>query len=160
MAVKSAGDGRRVARMEKEVQQAVASFLISGFRSEFGALITVTSVRMPADLRMARVYVSILLPDLLEAAEVNNSKLAKSNRAKKMEMIIDELQDAAPDFQHYLAAQMKARYCPKLEFFQDESTEHVIKVERILRDLHEQDGFGTRSNIDSGAATDDSETDE
>jgi ribosome-binding factor A len=124
--MKNTGDGRRVARMEKEVQQAVASYLISGFQPSISGLITVTSVRMPADLRAARVYVSILLPHQSEE---------RRDEQKHVATLLEELQACAPDFQAYLASHLKTRYCPKLTFFQDDSTEHVLKVERILHDL-------------------------
>jgi ribosome-binding factor A len=123
--MKNTGDGRRIARMEKEVQQTVASYLISGFQCPLPALITVTSVRMPADLRVAKVYVSILFTD---------GELAKEE-AKNSKIILSSLQHAAVDFQSYLGSHLKTRYCPKLSFFQDESTVHVLKVERILHDL-------------------------
>ena len=124
--MKNTGDGRRVARMEKEVQQTVASYLISSFRSEYPGLVTVTSVRMPGDLRTAKVYVSILFPHDSEARR-DEGKLAKA--------VLAELQRHSPDIQSYIGSQLKTRYCPKLTFFHDESTEHVLKVERILHDL-------------------------
>lgn len=124
--MKNTGDGRRVARMEKEVQQTVAQYLVSGFSSSLPGFVTVTSVRMPADLRTARVYVSILFPHDSEERR-QESELAK--------MVLKELQGQAYEIQSYIATHLKTRYCPKLTFFQDESTEHVLKVERILHDL-------------------------
>ena len=128
-------DGRRVARMEKEVHQSVANYLISNFRCSYSSIITVTRVMMPADLRTAKVYVSILLPDGPEGTPART----ELEYNETIGSIIEELQDRAPDFQHYLAHQLKSRFCPKLKFFEDETTEHVLKVERILRDLKKEE---------------------
>ena len=61
--MKNVGDGRRVARAEREIQTNVAQFLIRGFKTPLPGLVTVASVRMPGDLRTAKVYVSVLGTD-------------------------------------------------------------------------------------------------
>lgn len=124
--MKKTEDNRRITRMEKEVQQTVANYLISGFQSEIHGFTTVTSVRMPGDLRTAKVYVSILVPHDSEA------RLSEEILQKKL---LADLQRAAPEFQNFLAQQLKTRFCPKLSFYLDDTTEHVLKVERILHDL-------------------------
>ena len=58
--MKNMGDGRRIARVEKEVQATIAQYLIHGFSTSLPGLVTVAQVKMPADLRTARVYVSVL----------------------------------------------------------------------------------------------------
>ena len=58
--MKNMGDGRRVARVEREIQVTIAQFLIRGFKLPLPGLVTVASVKMPADLRAAKVYISVL----------------------------------------------------------------------------------------------------
>lgn len=125
--MKNTGDGRRIQRVEKEVQGIVARYLVSGFQSSLPGMITVTSVKMPPDLRAAKVYVSVLVP-------LGNEDLIKKEPEIQIQMI-KELQTRAPEIQNIIAHEMKARFCPKLTFYQDESAEHVLKVERILHDL-------------------------
>ncbi|HEX7675959.1 MAG TPA: 30S ribosome-binding factor RbfA [Bdellovibrio sp.] len=115
--MKNMGDGRRVARVEKEIQATIAQFLIRGFKTPLPGLVTVASVRMPADLRAAKVYVSILGSD------------------KQQEETIELLQERAFEIQNFIGKELKMRYCPKLTFFPDHTTEQVLKVERILQDL-------------------------
>ncbi len=115
--MKNTGDGRRVARVEREVQQTVAQFLISGFKLPLPGIVTVARVRMPGDLRTAKVYVSILGdPRLLDEA-------------------VDLLQERAFEIQNYLSKELKMRYCPKLTFYPDNETEEILKVEKILQEL-------------------------
>lgn len=115
--MKNMGDGRRVARVEREIQNTIAQFLIRGFRTPLPGLVTVASVKMPADLRAAKVYVSVLGDE------------------KTQEETIDLLQERAFEIQNFIGKELKMRYCPKLSFYIDHATEQVLKVERILSDL-------------------------
>lgn len=126
--MKNTGDGRRVQKMEKEVQQIVASYLISGYRGSVPALITVTHVRMPADLRTAKVYISIL----------PSSSDEPLSEAALQKICMKELQENAPEVQNFIGQKLKSRYCPKLTFYADDSTDHVQKVEKILQDLEKE----------------------
>jgi ribosome-binding factor A len=115
--MKNMGDGRRVSRVESEIQRLVAQYIISKMRDEIPGIVTVARVKMPADLRLATVYVSVL------------------NLEGKVEGVIKTLQNRAPDIQRFIGDSLRMRYCPKLTFFEDEMTQKVLKVEGILRDL-------------------------
>ncbi|WP_413287917.1 30S ribosome-binding factor RbfA [Bdellovibrio sp. HCB337] len=129
--MKKESDGRRVARVEREVQQTIAQFLISGFRSPLPGLVTVARVQMPADLRMAKVYISVL------------------GEASSLDETVDLLQERAFEIQNYIGKELKMRYCPKLQFFADSNTEQILKVERILADLEtERKGRGASDASD------------
>ena len=118
--MKKTGDGRRVARVEQEIQKTVAQFLISGFRRQLPGLVTVSRVIMPADLRNAKVYISVLGSD--------------ADRKEALET----LKERAFEVQNYIGKELRMRYCPKISFYLDEMTEHVLKIDRILHDLEEE----------------------
>jgi len=118
--MKNAGDGRRVARVEREVQQTIAQFLISGFKLPLPGIVTVARVQMPADLRTAKVYISVL------------------GDPKYLDEAVDLLQERAFEVQNYLGKELKMRYCPKLSFYADSNTEQILKVERILQTLEDE----------------------
>lgn len=129
--MKNTGDGRRVARVEREVQQTVAQFLISGFKLPLPGIVTVARVKMPGDLRTAKVYISILGdPKLLDEA-------------------VELLQGRAFEIQNYLSKELKMRFCPKLTFYADDETEQILKVEKILQEL-EAERKSKKSVDDSG----------
>jgi ribosome-binding factor A len=117
--MKNVGDGRRVARVEKEVQIQIAQYLISGLSTPLPGLVTVTHVKMPSDLRTARVFISVL------------------GEGTVPEDVIELLQKRAFEFQNYIGKQLKMRYCPKLTFMKDHTTEEVLKIEKILFDLNQ-----------------------
>ncbi len=134
--MKNVGDGRRVARVEREVQATVAQFLIRGLKSEIPGIVTVTQVRMPADLRAAKVYVSVL------------------GSEEQVKRSVDVLEKRAFEIQNYISKELKLRYCPKLTFFLDGSVDNVIKVDRILHQL-EQERQATKGEI-AGQKSDES----
>lgn len=114
------GDGRRVNRVEKEVQESIAKYLLD-LRGELPGLVTVSKVMMPGDLRTAKVYVSVIAPG--------------QDEAKAREEVVDFLQDQAADIQDFINSELELRFCPKLKFFGDESTGKILKVEKILQNL-------------------------
>jgi ribosome-binding factor A len=118
--MKSEGDGRRVARVEREIQHTVAQFLISGFKLPLPGIVTVSRVIMPGDLRTAKVFISVL------------------GDPKDMDKAVQILQERSFEVQRFIGAELKMRYCPKLTFFPDHNTEQVLKVERILQTLEEE----------------------
>lgn len=118
--MKNMGDGRRVARVEREIQATIAQFLIRGFKVPLPGLVTVASVKMPADLRAAKVYISVL-----------GSK-------EQQDETIELLQERAFEIQNFIGQELKMRYCPKLSFYVDHTTEQVLKVEKILHELAEE----------------------
>ncbi len=75
---------------------------------------------MPADLRAAKVYVSVLGSE------------EQQNEA------VELLQERAFEIQNYIGKELKMRYCPKLTFYPDHTTEQVLKVDRILHELEEE----------------------
>lgn len=119
--MKNTGDGRRVARVEQEVQKTIAQFLISGFRHPMKGLVTVSKVIMPADFRTAKVYISVLG--------------SESQREETLEV----LQDHASEVQNYIGKVLKMRYCPRLQFFPDHTTEQILKIEKILGEVKSQE---------------------
>ncbi len=125
------GDGRRVGRVEQEVQKTVALYLIQGFRQPLPGLVTVSRVIMPADLRNAKVYISIL------GSEEERRKT------------LDVLNERAFEVQNYIGQQLRMRYCPKVHFYNDDMTEHVLKIERIIHELNLEKKDVQADNIES-----------
>lgn len=115
-------DGRRVSRVEKEVQAIISTYIIRHLQSELPGLVTIGRVQIPADLRVARVYVSLL--------NINNSD--QKLHIKDLDDAIDTLQSHAVDIQNEISDKLKMKYLPKLTFFPDESTEKILKIEKIL----------------------------
>lgn len=120
--------GRRVAKVEKQVHETIATYLLRGFRYPLPGIVTLTRVIMPADLRSAKVYVSVISPNLD----------SESKAQSVADEAVDILSENAFEIQEHLGKTLKMRYCPKLHFFKDNTTEQVLKVEKILQDLSDE----------------------
>ena len=118
--MKNTGDGRRKVRVEKEVQEIVSRFIIEQLRQDLPGVITVTRVQMPADFRAAQLFVTYFAPE---------------NSDEKVPDVAKVLNSWAKDIQDEIAHVLKMRYCPKLTFFNDETTEKILKIEKILNDI-------------------------
>ncbi|HEY8272801.1 MAG TPA: 30S ribosome-binding factor RbfA [Pseudobdellovibrionaceae bacterium] len=130
--MKKEGDGgRRIARVEREVQQTIARFLISGFKLPLPGIVTVARVQMPGDLRTAKVYISVI------------------GEPSQLDEVVKLLQGRAFEIQNYLGKELKMRYCPKLSFYADFDTQQILKVERILQDLEAERNQSKKVKDDS-----------
>lgn len=127
---KEGSDGRRKERVEREIQNTIAQFLIKGFKTPMPGLVTVSSVRMPGDLRTAKVYISVLG--------------SEAEKAAAMKILVER----AFEVQSFIGRELKMRYCPKLTFLPDNSTEKVLKIERILQELKDERQSGTEADPD------------
>lgn len=115
-------DNRRLARVEREVLQVVAKFIIREMKDDLPGLVTVTRVKMPADLRTAKVYVSLFNPE--GEAEASQAQAVKI------------LQKWAVHIQADIESELALRFTPKLTFFFDETIHQVLHVENILHQLN------------------------
>ena len=132
--MKKKEEGRRVSRVENAVQQVVSRYLISHLQNEIHGLVTVSRVKMPADLRTAKVYVSVM------------------GEGTDMAEVLVLLKERAPEIQNEISKKLEMRYCPKLTFFRDDSTEQVMKVDQLLK--HLEDEKKRRTETDEGGDSD------
>ena len=110
-------DGRRKERVEKEIQQLISSYLIQNLQSELQGLVTVTRVMMPGDFRTAKVFVSFF-----------------PNTDEKIDFV-KVLSRWASDIQSEISHKLKMKYVPKITFYKDESTESILKIEKIISEI-------------------------
>lgn len=136
--MKSTGDNsRRKERVEREVQQIISTYLIQNLQTELNGLVTVSRVQMPLDFRTAKVYTTFFSQD------GENPKY------------LEELKRWAPDIQREIDNKLKMRYCPKLTFYEDESTEDILKIERIISEISKKNASGHSESSDESSESED-----
>ena len=82
---------------------------------------TVVGVRISADLRHARVFVSVMGDEKEQTATMAG------------------LNSARPYLRSELGRRIRMKYLPELTFELDHQTEEALHLEEILRSLHEND---------------------
>ena len=111
------GYSQRQLRVGELVKQSLGELFIknetkiSSFNSR---IITVTEVRMPPDLKTARVYVIPLGGvDMKETVDIltNNSHIVRKALSKKLSL----------------------KFLPKLNFIEDNSFEYAEKIEKLIK---------------------------
>ena len=83
--------------------------------------ITLTRVKVSADLQVAHVYYTSL------------------GDAKARQETARALGRATPFFRRQIGSRLQLRRVPEIEFRFDESVAHQDRIEQILRDLHEEE---------------------
>ncbi len=141
----------RLERVEKEIRDVVGTYLISGFRGHLPGLVSLTRVRLSADLKIANFNFTVLITqDEGETPEAHEKRLVLARKESEK-----ELNAHASDFQQQIAHKLKMRFTPRVHFYYDEGFESALKVEQILRDMSVAAGRG--EDLPSTQFTDDSE---
>ena len=114
--------GHRPDRVGDQIRERLSELLSRGAVHDPGiGFITLTRVKVSADLQVAKVFYTSLGDD--------NAR-RETSRA---------LERATPFFRRHVGARLQLRRVPELEFRFDESIAHQDRIEQILRDLHAHD---------------------
>jgi ribosome-binding factor A len=90
--------------------------------SSFG-LITITSVKVSPDLKIAKIYLSVLEKDRREAA-------------------LEKIKSVSGYIRTELASRIRIKFVPELKFFIDDTLDYVEKIEGLIKKIHENDNKG------------------
>jgi ribosome-binding factor A len=118
-------------RMGDVIRDVLARVLREEVRDPRIGFVTLTDVKVTADLKLARVFYSSL------AREEDRPQLRAA------------LRKAAPFLRRAVAREAKLRYTPEIRFEEDTSLEQGFRVDELLRRLeaeHEPDPSGSRSD--------------
>ncbi|MBM3912535.1 MAG: 30S ribosome-binding factor RbfA [Sphingomonadales bacterium] len=113
--------GKRQLKVSSLLQSELASVFRDKFRELIASsLVTVTMVRVTADLSLARVYLSVYGPNQAESKETVVHKLRQAKSAIRGEL------------GHRIRNQL--RVVPDLEFYLDDSLDYAEHIEKLLKE--------------------------
>jgi ribosome-binding factor A len=117
---------KRTDRVGDQIRMEIADILMRRVKDPRVGFVTVTAVDVSADLKQARVYVTVLQQGLREAES------------------LEALSRAEGFIKSELGRRLKLRYVPTLTFVKDTSVDRVTRVMTLLDELHpEQAGSGS-----------------
>lgn len=119
---------RRHARMAQAIRESVSSAILFELKDPRVQQVTVVGVEVGADLRSAKVFVSIL------------------GDSKTQSLSIHGLRSARGFLQSRIADRLSTRYTPVLEFVIDDGVKRSIETAELLREIEIAEG---RDVIDS-----------
>jgi ribosome-binding factor A len=107
-------------RVDEAIRQVIGDAVAGDLKDPRVGFVTVTDVRTSADLRQARVYVSVL-----------GDGGGESTPAER-EASLDGLRSAHGFLQGRLASELRLKRTPTLEFTYDETTDRALRVDALL----------------------------
>jgi ribosome-binding factor A len=114
----------RMRRVDEAIRQVIGDTAAGDLKDPRVGFVTVTDVRTSPDLRHARVYVSVL------------GARGGPSSAEEREASLDGLRSAHGYLQGRLAAELRLKRTPTLEFLYDDTTDRALRVEELI----EQEG--------------------
>ncbi len=108
---------RRVLRAAQAIREVVSTAILTELRDPRIRDVTVTYVEVSADMRHAKVHVSVMGDET------------------KQDLSLRGLKNAAGFLQQKVAKRIDARYTPRLTFVLDKGVKHSIEVSRLLGEL-------------------------
>ena len=112
----------RATRVADQIRMEVAEILSKKIKDPRIQFVTVTDVKMTADLKIARVYVTALDQDHFD------------------QVTGPGLKSAVGFIRTELGRRLNLRYTPELVFFRDTSAEYGNRIEKLLDSIYEGPG--------------------
>jgi ribosome-binding factor A len=111
----------RMRRVDEAVREVLSDAITSEVKDPRVGFVTVTDVDTTPDLRLARVYVSVL-----GAEDVRRRSL-------------EGLRSAHGYLQLRVARELRLKHTPTLEFLYDDSLDRSLRVQELLREEEEEE---------------------
>jgi len=118
---------RRVAKVAEAMREALSQCILFELKDPRLGFVTLTRVEPSADLRTAKVYVSILGDD------------------KTQERSLHALRHAAGFLQAKVGDRLQTRYTPVLRFHLDESIKKSVEISRLIDEAVGKPAVGERT---------------
>ncbi len=99
-------------------------------------MVTIVSVKMSPDLRIAKVYVSIFRSTTEPA------------------ILLKRLNAHVPELRHELASRISLRFVPELRFYRDDTLDAAEHIDKLLAEIRRDDEAHGRRRSDDGATGD------
>ncbi len=112
----------RMRRVDEAIRQVLADALAGELKDPRVGFVTVTDVRTSADLRHARVYVSVL------------GEGGRPSDEHEREDTLAGLRSAHGFLQGRIAEELSLKRTPTLEFSYDDTTDRALRVEELIEE--------------------------
>ena len=107
---------RRIEKVSALLQREISNLLNQDLVENYG-IITVSSVEVTADLKDAKIYISVL-------------------NQENENLVLEKLERSRVQYQKILGRKLKLRQTPRLEYLIDHFQEKVNNVEKLLKEIN------------------------
>ena len=114
--------GGRMRRVDEAIRQVIGDAVTAELKDPRVGFVTVTDVKTSADLRHARVYVSVL------------GDGGAPSEPERREATLAGLRSAHGFLQGRIAGELRLKRTPALEFHYDDTADRALRVEALLEE--------------------------
>jgi ribosome-binding factor A len=111
----------RTEKVASLIKEEIGMYFIREFRDPSYGFITVTEVHVTPDLKMAKIYVSIM-----GSSDV---------KAQTLRMV----EDHKGEMRSFIGANIRLKFTPSIQFYLDETLDRVEKINNLLKQIHKDD---------------------
>ena len=109
----------RTERVGSLVKEELGMMFLREFRDPAYGLITITDVQMTPDLRIAKIYVSIL------------------GTEKVKQDTFQMLENQKTHIRSFIGSHVRLKFTPAVQFYIDDTMDRVEKINQLIRKTHE-----------------------
>jgi ribosome-binding factor A len=113
-------------RVDEAIRQVIGDAVAGDLKDPRVGFVTVTDVRTSADLRHARVYVSVL------------GDGGAPSEPDQREATLEGLRSAHGYLQGRIAGELRLKRTPTLEFVYDDTTDRALRVDALIDEIGRQ----------------------
>ena len=108
----------RTERVASLLKKEISTFLSREYRDPAYAFITVTNVHVSPDLRIAKIYVSIM------------------GSPEKKDATLHMLENNKGEIRSFIGNQVRLKFTPSIHFFIDETMDRVERINQLIKQIH------------------------
>lgn len=118
----------RIDKVEHLIKEEVSLIFLHKLSDLNLGFITITNVRLSPDLKLAKIYLSVL-------------------EKEKRSIVLDKIEDKKGYIRSELAHRIRIKFIPELKFFIDDTLDYVEKIEGLIKKIHEDDDNKTNEGF-------------
>jgi ribosome-binding factor A len=111
----------RTDRVASVIKEEVGTLLSREYSDPAYGLITVTDVHVSPDIRIAKIYVSIMGTEEVRA------------------LTLRMLEERKGEIRSFIGSHLRLKFTPSIQLYLDETMERVDRLEQLLRKIHRDD---------------------
>jgi ribosome-binding factor A len=111
---------KRSQRVSDLIREEVADIIMYRLKDPRIGFVTVTGAEMTSDLKLARVFVSVL-------------------KEEERDLTLEVLNSSKNFIRTALSKRLRMKFIPEIEFRLDASIEYGIKIDKLLKEIKEHD---------------------
>ena len=118
----------RIDKVEHLIKEEISLIFLHKLADLDLGFITITNVRLSPDLKIAKIYLSVL-------------------EKEKRSLALDRIEDRKGYIRTELAHRIRIKFIPELKFFLDDTLDYVEKIEGLIKKIHEDDDNKTNEGL-------------